>query len=452
MSGKRVLLVVIALALWLPLALAVLVPAQGDSEAADNLHARLEAEALLRVARLLTVAGVDRLPRDLSQMNASDLRGVAPNTALAISILELSAGDKAGAQSVLSLFEGQQSNPLARALERLAEGKDLSAQERAKALAYLSSFSNLSAQYYGYLLLADFPDDPASFMGEGKYKGWLAEGERDKLWLAAAALGIVGALLLGAYYLWRSGRDCWRRLQSGEEGEPLPWRWRPVLSLYLFVGLSWLAMVVALVTVTWMRTKGAPASLSLVLSQFLAYALCLLVLAWLWPKLVSPAGERKLTSDQVLGLEGFKLSYIGQGLGGYGVALVAAMGAGLITSSCLGEPVRSSNPLLLLLAGSDRWEFSLFVALVLLGPIYEEVLFRGLLFQGLGAHISPIGAAVVSSLIFALGHGDSHGLLVLTALGCVFCWLRRASGSLWPPIISHVLWNGGIVLYLLFIF
>ena len=92
------------------------------------------------------------------------------------------------------------------------------------------------------------------------------------------------------------------------------------------------------------------------------------------------------------------------------------------------------------------------MALVLLGPIYEEVLFRGLLFQGLGAHISPIGAAVVSSLIFALGHGDSHGLLVLTALGCVFCWLRRASGSLWPPIISHVLWNGGIVLYLLFIF
>jgi membrane protease YdiL (CAAX protease family) len=81
------------------------------------------------------------------------------------------------------------------------------------------------------------------------------------------------------------------------------------------------------------------------------------------------------------------------------------------------------------------------VYFLLFNAAAEELLFRGLLFRailGLGAGV--VVAASASSLVFALFHLNSAGLLflpVFAADGLAFCALRVRSGSLYPSIVAH---------------
>jgi membrane protease YdiL (CAAX protease family) len=82
---------------------------------------------------------------------------------------------------------------------------------------------------------------------------------------------------------------------------------------------------------------------------------------------------------------------------------------------------------------------------VLAAPFFEEVLFRGVLFAGLRDSLGPWTAGLASSMLFALLHSDPQALLVLTALGGIFAALYHKTGSLWPAILAHSLWNGATV-------
>ena len=82
---------------------------------------------------------------------------------------------------------------------------------------------------------------------------------------------------------------------------------------------------------------------------------------------------------------------------------------------------------------------------VLAAPFFEEVLFRGVLFAGLRDSLGPWTAGLASSMLFALLHSDPQALLVLTVLGGIFAALYHKTGSLWPAILAHSLWNGATV-------
>jgi uncharacterized protein len=87
------------------------------------------------------------------------------------------------------------------------------------------------------------------------------------------------------------------------------------------------------------------------------------------------------------------------------------------------------------------------LSLGLVGPFAAELLFRGFLFrQGREWARMPFwGAAVLSSLLYGLGHfsqGETAGASILAVLisfglGLVFCWLTERWGSLWPAIVLH---------------
>jgi uncharacterized protein len=91
------------------------------------------------------------------------------------------------------------------------------------------------------------------------------------------------------------------------------------------------------------------------------------------------------------------------------------------------------------------------VALVFVGPVAEELLFRRVLLSALrawaervvGARGGLVAAAVASSALFALAHvpGGASWLAtpLLFANALVFCGLYAGSGSLWPPILLHAL-------------
>jgi hypothetical protein len=101
--------------------------------------------------------------------------------------------------------------------------------------------------------------------------------------------------------------------------------------------------------------------------------------------------------------------------------------------------------------GSAAWAL---LRLVLLGPLAEELLWRGLVFRGLRGRLPPVPAAVACALAFALWHWLT-GWQALGALcaqyvgGYVACLLVERTGGLFAPLLLHALGNAAVAgLYL----
>lgn len=86
----------------------------------------------------------------------------------------------------------------------------------------------------------------------------------------------------------------------------------------------------------------------------------------------------------------------------------------------------------------------LIVAIVLAGPLYEELLFRGLLLPGLAcSRLGPRAAVLLTSLAFSVLHlqYDWFDILQVLALGILLGIARLATGSTALPILLHMLVN-----------
>ncbi|MCT2388112.1 CPBP family intramembrane glutamic endopeptidase [Erwinia pyrifoliae] len=86
------------------------------------------------------------------------------------------------------------------------------------------------------------------------------------------------------------------------------------------------------------------------------------------------------------------------------------------------------------------------LAVVLLAPIFEEILFRGFILQGflLWAPHQRLGCAIMTSLIFALLHSQYVHLqtvISLVVLSLLLCAARFVSGGLRLPMVLHMLNN-----------
>ena len=90
-----------------------------------------------------------------------------------------------------------------------------------------------------------------------------------------------------------------------------------------------------------------------------------------------------------------------------------------------------------------------------IGPLWEELLTRGILFRALsGNQATPrraIIAVLVAALVFSLAHLDKDwvGRMWAFASGCAYGWIRLASRSTIPAVIAHQFYN--ITVYNLFL-
>ncbi|MGJ8632807.1 MAG: CPBP family intramembrane glutamic endopeptidase [Luteolibacter sp.] len=80
---------------------------------------------------------------------------------------------------------------------------------------------------------------------------------------------------------------------------------------------------------------------------------------------------------------------------------------------------------------------------VILAPLFEEIVFRGFLFQGLREKIGTLQAGVVSTVLFSLVHTqyDIWGLVYVGITGAVAAFLVWRTGSLKTAIALHALGN-----------
>lgn len=85
------------------------------------------------------------------------------------------------------------------------------------------------------------------------------------------------------------------------------------------------------------------------------------------------------------------------------------------------------------------------LATVIMAPLAEELFFRGFIFPGLIRPLGMGGAMAASGLLFGLFHvtnADTVGLILpFAVIGVLFAWLYYRTGSLWPSVIAHLLFN-----------
>jgi len=86
----------------------------------------------------------------------------------------------------------------------------------------------------------------------------------------------------------------------------------------------------------------------------------------------------------------------------------------------------------------------LLVSFVILGPLQEELLFRGFFFRGFAPALGKWPAIVLTALVWALSHAQYEWFFVgeIFALGLVFGWVRARSGSTPLTIALHAAVNG----------
>ena len=97
------------------------------------------------------------------------------------------------------------------------------------------------------------------------------------------------------------------------------------------------------------------------------------------------------------------------------------------------------------------WDRALaFVALVVVAPVAEEIIFRGWLYGKFRAKMPAWVSIILVSALFGLMHGQWNVAVNVFCLSVVLCLLREITGTIWSGMVVHMLKNG-IAFYLLFV-
>ena len=81
------------------------------------------------------------------------------------------------------------------------------------------------------------------------------------------------------------------------------------------------------------------------------------------------------------------------------------------------------------------------ILVAIVGPVAEEMFFRGVLYGWLRVRVGVKWGLIVSAMFFALLHANAVVFLPILALGLLFGWIYEQTGSLAAPIAIHILHN-----------
>ena len=238
----------------------------------------------------------------------------------------------------------------------------------------------------------------------------------------------------------------WWARHPGERSDvaplPPPWPGRTGVDVLLRGGALW-ALLLAALFLGAALLPGEPAHPYVRVVVGTATTLALLpviLMAWWW--LLRPSG---------LGIVGgFGLALTRSGARGLLRVALVLVAAGQLGDSMVGAAGRALGISSHWAEWFDRdlvwgaWPVVLvtLVDTVVLTPVFEELVFRGLLFGTLRRGLGPAAAALVSAVVFAVAHG--YGVLGFASVfvsGVLWAWAYERTGSLVPSITAHAVDN-----------
>jgi hypothetical protein len=90
--------------------------------------------------------------------------------------------------------------------------------------------------------------------------------------------------------------------------------------------------------------------------------------------------------------------------------------------------------------------FLLFLTLVVLAPVCEEIFFRGYLYPALRNRMDRQPAMLLNGLLFAAAHFEIIGFLPRFLLGYGLCYMYERQHNLSGPMMGHAIYNGLILM------
>ena len=83
----------------------------------------------------------------------------------------------------------------------------------------------------------------------------------------------------------------------------------------------------------------------------------------------------------------------------------------------------------------------LIIATVILGPLAEEIIFRGLVFQRMRLYLNFVPCMIISGLLFGLYHMNMVQFIYTSLMGFVLAYIYEKSDSLLVPVLTHAAMN-----------
>ncbi len=77
----------------------------------------------------------------------------------------------------------------------------------------------------------------------------------------------------------------------------------------------------------------------------------------------------------------------------------------------------------------------------IIGPICEELMFRGIVFNRLKDWVKPQAAIAISALLFGIYHGNVVQFFYATCMGVMLAIIYDKTGTLWISIVAHIAAN-----------
>lgn len=88
------------------------------------------------------------------------------------------------------------------------------------------------------------------------------------------------------------------------------------------------------------------------------------------------------------------------------------------------------------------WQF---LATVIVAPISEELIFRGLVYKRLRRCAKPLTCALISAAAFGITHGNLVQFVYAFIVGMLLAFVYEKYKNLWAPICFHACANGGSI-------
>lgn len=215
---------------------------------------------------------------------------------------------------------------------------------------------------------------------------------------------------------------------------------KAILYLLLYFGIQlMMSFVAGIVIVIYMMLSGNQDMLSLE-SDLMGYTTVVLLISnaislifiWLFFKV----RKKRFTTE----LQLYKCSVkqmVTVALFGFGYSIVSSWILGMIPfPESMIESFEISHDALSL--GNP---FVNFMSVAILGPVVEEVFFRGLIYTRLKTGMPTVVAGILSAIIFGVMHGEIIWMLHAFVVGLVFVWVFEKTKSLLPCIVIHVVNN-----------
>ncbi|MDD5484246.1 MAG: type II CAAX endopeptidase family protein [Kiritimatiellae bacterium] len=265
------------------------------------------------------------------------------------------------------------------------------------------------------------------------------------IYLAALFIGVIMDIVLFFRVLsqpW-SWENMARRIRAGP--------WRPGDAAWIFVLLILIQLSAGLIhwggiKLGWFAADAKDTAAALV-QGLLFHGIALLIVCWF-------IRRRNISWNEAFGMGWRNLKpAAGRGLAGYlGIIPIVFFTSFLcqLFLYAAGYPVTLQDVVAVFMEPQSGWSlFFLLLLAVVVAPVVEETLFRGILLPVLMKKTGPGAAVVISSALFALVHQHLPSFAPLFVLAVVLSMLYISSGSLWTPIVLHSVFNGVSICILL---